>query len=345
MKRIAIALACAALVGASIVDVPVARAAGARPQQAANPQKEVKLKKEEYDAFKAVEAAPTVDAKIVAAKAFAQKFPTSAAAESVEIIVADAIGATTQDPNLATYVTEFQTLYPTSERTGHLQIKLLDQHVVAGDWASANKVGEAFLTTTPDDVRVHFRLLEIGLEAVKQKDGSFLESATKHGVRAVELFTTDKRPAGMPDAEWVEYKKRFLPKTHQSLGLLAYATQSFDTSVQHLTEAAKLNPTDPFNHFFLGAVEDSRYNEIAQKFNSMPKKDSPEAKQLLEESAKKEDLIIGHFVKVVALGEDNPQYAQLVAQARPSLEEHYKHRHNNTLDGLDAMIKAAKATP
>jgi hypothetical protein len=148
----------------------------------------------------------------------------------------------------------------------------------------------------------------------------------------------------MSDADWASYKQRFLPKAHQSLGLIAYVTADMNGAEAHLVKAATLNPTDPFNHFFLGAVAENRYRKVAEKFNALPQseKATPEGKKLVDESAAHEDALIAHFVKVVALSDGKPEYAQLLAQARPSLEEHYKHRNKNSLDGLDAMIQAAK---
>jgi hypothetical protein len=342
MNRIILALGCAAFVAAS--GWLSASVAASGSSQQAGAQQDIKLKKDEFDAFKAVENATGIDAKFVAAKAFTAKFPSSAAADSVEQVVADAIAAAPTDPKFATYVADFKALYPASTRGGNLQILLLDQFVSAGDWASSSKVGEEYLSKWPDDVRVHFRLLEVGLEAAKKQDGSLVPSANKHGVRAVELFKADTRPPGTSDADWATYKQRFLPKALQSLGLLAYVTANFDGAEAHLKEAATLNPTDPFNHFFLGAVAETRYRDVAEKFNALPQKDkgTPEAKKLVEQSAAREDELIGHFVKVMALADGKPEFSQLVSQAKPALEEHYKHRHNNSLDGLDAMIAAAK---
>jgi hypothetical protein len=340
MKKYLLAMGCAALVAGSLAAPPRSFAAGAQQPASASP--EVKLKKEEFDAFKAVESAVGPQARLVAAKAFAEKFPASAAAPRVEELVMEAIVAAPTDPGLATNVTEFQTLYPNSANAANLQRFHFDRLVQASDWAGSSKVGEAYLTKWPDDVRLHFRLLEIGLEAAKKGDGAYVQSAVTHGTKALELFAADKKPADMIDADWTTFKQKSLPKAHQSLGLIAYVTADLNGAESHLKEAATLDPVDPFNHFFLGAVAEGRYRSVAEKFNGLIKKDSPDAKKLLDESATHEDALIGHFVKVVALGGDKPEYSQLVAQAKPALEEHYKHRHNNSLDGLDAMIAAAK---
>jgi hypothetical protein len=341
MKRYVIALGCAAFVAGSLVAPPPSRAAATQQPASASP--EVKLPKEEFDAFKTVEAAVGAQARLAAAKAFIAKYPASAAAPRIEELVMEAIVAAPTAPNLAANVTEFQTLYPTSTNAANLHRFLFDRLIAASDWAGASKVGEEYLTKWPGDVRLHFRLLEIGLEAAKKGDGTFVQSAVTHGKKAVELFIADTKPTDLGDADWAAFKQKSLPKAHQSLGLIAYVTADLNGAESHLKEASTLDPVDPFNYFFLGAVAESRYRSVAEKFNAMIKKDSPEAKKLLDESAGHEDVLIGHFVKVVALGADKPEYVQLVAQAKPSLEEHYKHRHNNTLDGLDAMIAAAKA--
>src|ERR1051325_8458858 len=102
MKRLIVAMMCAALAaGAAFAKQGTqSTTPGAKPAQK---PAEIKLKKEEFDAMKAVESAVGPDATIAAAKDFIAKYPTSQALGNIENDVYNAIVKAPRDAKLPDY--------------------------------------------------------------------------------------------------------------------------------------------------------------------------------------------------------------------------------------------------
>lgn len=322
---------------------PCSAPAHASPAQAQQEQGQITVPPEELKAYEPVRTAATVDEVIAAARAFAAKYPQSAALRQVEIDVYNKIIAMPRDASRLPHMAAFKELFPASERTLELEYALTPLYLEKGDYKEIYRIGEAFLARHPNDVETHYLLLRVAVDALKKGDTTYVATGKTHGARAIELFAGSERPARFrDDAEWQAYKTENYPLAHQSLGLIGLASGDLELGRDQLTKAIAVNPNDPLNYFFLASVHNDEYTRIAQTFNKMADKSSPEAKKTLEEANAKMDEVIAMLAKAVAYAQGTPQEAAIVQQARPMLEESYKHRHDGKLDGLDEMIKAAK---
>lgn len=116
----------------------------------------------------------------------------------------------------------------------------------------------------------------------------------------------DKVPPGMKEADWNSVRV----VAHSLNAAEAYAQKDYPKAIQLYELVAKFDPKRDDAYYYIGM----------SKWNSKDPEGAIEA-----------------FAKTVVLGKTNAQKAQQY------MEELYKARHNNTLDGLDAVLAKAKA--
>jgi len=298
---------------------------------------------EEAKAYEPIAKATTPDEVIAAAKDFIAKYPKSAALPQVEIAVFNKIVDSPKDEKRVANTETFKQMFPTSERGLELERGLVDYYIQKGDLASIKRVSEAYLAKHPDDVVTHYLMLRIAVDALKRQDASLLSAGKEHGKRAIEMLEATTRPATFPtDADWQKYKAENLELAYQSYGIIGLASGDMTMAVDYLTKATTAGPADPLNYLFLASIKEGEYQELAQKFNALPDKKSPDAQKAMDAANAKIDEVIPLLAKAVVLSEAKPEYAAINQQARPALEDRYKQRHNGKLDGLDAVLKAAR---
>jgi hypothetical protein len=317
--------------------------AGARAMQQKDAQGTINVSPEEAKAYEPIEKAATAEASLAAAQAFMAKYPKSAALPQVEIAVYNKIIESPKDDKRIANIAAYKQAFPASERGLELERSMVDYHLEKGNLAEIKRVSDEFLARHPDDARTHYLLLRIAVDGLKRQDGSMIPSGQEHGKKAIAILEGTAKPAEFAtDAEWQTWKTENLGLAYQSYGIIGLATGNMPMASEYIGKATVASPTDPLNYFFLANIREEEYAQVAQQFNSMADKKSPEATKTLEAANAKMDEVIKMLAKTVALSEDKPQYAQILAQAKPVLEERYKQRHGGKIDGLDAVIKAAR---
>jgi hypothetical protein len=343
MRHVTIATLCALIVWSA--------AAGALAQEqggdkAAADAKTIIIKdKAELDAYREIEAAPDLAAKLTTAQAFLTKYPQSVARDSVDVVLHNAILDAPDGPARLDAIKTYKTLFPNSTRQGDLNRILADAFVAQGNFAEAKKLGAEMLAGNPSDPWAKLLYLRIANDALAKNDTAHVAEGLSHGKELIDILEADKRPASMDDARWQTFKKQALPMAHQKLGVLMLVTGDMQNSGTHLTRATALSPADPINYFFLANLKLAEYDRIAEEYNKVRSSDESKAKQLLSDANTKTDEAIAMLVKTVAMAGDRAEYGPVVTQARPELERLYKQRHGGKLDGLDAAINAAKTQP
>lgn len=344
MKHLAAALLCAGLaVGSTAVP---ARATQATNQPAT--QGNITINDPaERDAFLAIEKAATPADAIAAAKAALAKYPQSAGKVYAETQlygkVYDQLKATPDQPTNAQLIADFEALFPGSEQALRLRRLTVDHLISRKSFGEVYKVGDLWLAKYPDDPTMHFVLLQIAIEALRGGDASKLQAGLGHGERAIALMEAGTKGPQQAETDFQTWKSRSEAVANQQTGLLALQTGDGAKASKYLSRAITLSPKDPLNYFFLGALKESAYETVAKRYTAMPdaEKKSPAGQKTLAEAQAMQDEIIGLLVKSIAYAMDDPQYGPLMAQARPTLEAHFKSR-KGSLDGLDAAIQAAK---
>jgi hypothetical protein len=298
---------------------------------------------EEAKAYQPIEAAATADEAMVAAKAFMAKYPQSAAIPQVEIAVYNKIIEMPKDEKRLASTATFKQMFPSSTRIVDLERGMAEYYIAKNDTAELKRTSEAYLAAHPDDVTTHYLLLRIAVDGLKRNDTSMLESGRTHGKRAIELLESATPPADFGDASaWQAYKNENLGLAYQSYGIIGLATGDTQMATEYLTKATTASPADPLNFLFLASLKETVYTDLAKKFNAMPDRKSAEAKKALDDANAVVGEMIRRYATASVLSENKPEYAQVYANAKEALEEHYKYRHDGKLDGLDAVLKTAR---
>lgn len=215
-------------------------------------------------------------------------------------------------------------------------------------YLKTNRQDEAFksaagwLVDAPNEVVLMVQLTLAGREQVKRNNMQNVTQSLRLGEKAVELVEADKKPSTYEANDWNQFKTQNLPKLHQSLGVLAMANKDDQRAKTEFQKAAQLDATDPFNFLLLGGVLDSEYQMTAAKFRGMLQ--GSEREEMLQKAYGLLDQTIDAYAHTIALIEGNPQYQRAQSEIMQSLESYYRFRHNNSTDGLQALIGKYKTS-
>lgn len=322
----------------SILAVSVS--AGSLAQPAANYQTQKPTP--ETQAFDAISAAPTVDAKVAAAEAFLKTYPKSASRPQVLEIVVVQIGQV-KDANQAVALAErVQPLYTSPEEQDSIKTLLVQSYSSANRPDDAFKVGGELLAKDPDNVQVLVQLALAGTEQVKQKNTKYAAQSLQYGLKAIELIEADKKPPRMSDAFWASHKAA-IPQLYQQTAILNLITGNNQEAKTRLIKTTTLSPKDPYPYALLGFILNDEYTKQVPVFQAMPVGTAKETEKKRLEGLL--DNIIDVYAHVAGLSTNKPEYQALMQQVVPDLTGYYKYRHNQSTDGLQQLIDKYKPQP
>jgi hypothetical protein len=319
------------------------RATNALPQEKQEKAKDKKdvpvVPEAELKAAKAIEAMTDVPAIIAAAEAFIKKYPKSTLRPQLAPLVAERIGATV-DP--AQQITQSESYLKVFNAPGDADY--VNPHLVSA-YTSVNRLDEAFalastaLDKSADPLAAMINLTRGGLDEARKGNVKYIPQSKQYGLKAVELIEGNKKPASVDDARWADYKTRWLPQLYQWLAMISLQNGDKADAKARLNTAVGLNPHDPINYVLISNIANDEYQRLVQEHKAASGADKAE---LLKKAQAQMDAVIDAYAHAIALAEGNPQYDALRTQLRPDLEEYYKYRHNNSIEGLQALIDKYK---
>jgi tetratricopeptide (TPR) repeat protein len=295
----------------------------------------------EQKAAEAITSAPDPAAKLKAGAAFIKKYPKSTLRARVAQALANEIAALKDADQKISLSQEYQGIFKEPSDQELIVPILIDGYRDAKRFDEAFTAGAEFLKSNPDSLRVLVKLMMMGTDQAKQRNGKFIEVSLQYGAHAIQLIEAKKIPPGMDDVTWKFFETN-LPGMYQSMGILNLVKGDRVEAKIRLTKATELAPIDPFNYFLLLDLLDSEYQEEAKHYQSMP---SSKAKN--DEYAKVMaalDKVIDTLARVIALSERNAQLEQARQQSTKDLETYYKYRHNNSTEGMQQLIDKYKVT-
>jgi hypothetical protein len=317
------------------------RAADALPSQEKPKDKPQppKVPEAELKAAKAIEAMTDVPAMIAATGEFLKKYPKSVLRAQMAPLVAERIGAT-EDP--AQMVAQSESYLKIFNAPG--EADYINPLLVSG-YTSTNRLDEAFalastaLDKSPDPFVAMLNLTRSGLEEARKGNVKYIPQSKEYGLKAVALLEGDKKPPMVPDARWADYKSKWLPQLYQWLAMISLQNGDKADAKAKLATAVGLNPLDHVNYVVISSMANDEYQRLAQEHKAAT---GAEKAELFKKAQAQMDEVIDAYAHAIALAEGNPQYDGLRAQLRPDLEEYYKYRHNNSTEGLQALIDKYK---
>ncbi|HEY0099768.1 MAG TPA: hypothetical protein VGB76_12545, partial [Pyrinomonadaceae bacterium] len=315
-------------------------ALSAQAQEKAKDKKDAPVVPEaELTAAKAIGALTDVQAVIAAASEFLTKYPKSALRPQLAPLVAERIGLTADPVQQIAQAQSYLKIFNAPGEADHV-----NPHLLAA-YTSANRLDEAFalastaLDKSPDPLVSMINLTRGGLEEARKGNLKYIAQSEQYGLKAIDMIESSEKPAAVPDATWADYKTRWLPQLYQWLAMISLQTGDRADAKAKLATAVKLNPLDPINYVVMSSMANDEYQRLAQAHKAAT---GAEKAELFKKAQAQMDEVIDAYAHAIALAEGNPQYDGLRAQIRPDLEEYYKYRHNNSTEGLQALIDKYK---
>ena len=295
----------------------------------------------EQKAAEAITSAPDAAAKLKAGAAFIKKYPKSTLRLPVARALANDIAAVKDVAQKISLSQEYQGIFKEPSDQELIVPVLLDGYADANRFDEAFATGTEFLKSNPDAIRVLVRLMVLGTDQAKQRNGKFVEQSLQYGAHAIQLIETKKIPAGMDETSWKHYEAS-VPGLYQSMGILNLVKGDRGEAKARFTKATELAPADAFNYLMLIDIFDAEYQDAAKRYQSMPsgKAKNDEYPKVVAAL----DKVIDTLARAIALSEGNARLEQARQQSIKDLEIYYKYRHNNSTEGMQQLIDKYKVT-
>jgi len=145
----------------------------------------------------------------------------------------------------------------------------------------------------------------------------------------------------MDEATWKYYESN-LPGLYQSTGILNLVKGDRGEAKVRFMKGTELAANDPFNYLMLIEILDTEYQDMANRYKSMPsgKAKNDEYPKVLAAL----DNVIDTMAHMIALSESDARWGQARQQALKDLEIYYKYRHDNSTAGMQQLIDKYKVT-
>jgi hypothetical protein len=311
------------------------------PQEQKKDQKDKqpKLSEAEVKAAQAIQSAADVPAAMAAVGAFLQKHPKSSLRPQVAALVADKIGSLPDPAQQIALAESYLKVFNAPGEADLINPYLLNAYISARRLDEAFALAATALGKSPDPVAVMINLPLAGREEAIRGNSKYIAQSKQLALQGIELIESDKKPAAVTDPAWADYKTKWLPVLYQTVGMLSHAGGDLADAKLKIVKATKLNPHDPVNYVFIGSIANDEYQRLAQQYKAAS---GATQMELLKKAEAQMDEVIDAYAHAIALAEGNAQYEQLRTDLRPDLESYYKHRHNQSTEGLQALIDKYK---
>lgn len=304
-----------------------------------NNQETIKVSKDEESAIKKIEKAKTIDEKMQLIAEFNKKYPQSPARKQVVGYAASQIAQLKDDSQIVQKSENYLTIFTQPEDADLILPNMVYSYIQLKKSKEAFDAGQKYLARHPEDVTTRLRLTIEGSNQLRAGNKDYAAQTREIGAQTIALIEADKRPSDMNDAQWQEYKTKWLPQVYQSVGAVEFAAGDKAKAKANLDKAIALDPKDINSLIMLGTMLDDDYQEVANKYNAAG--NGAEKDALLKQANEKMDATIEAYARLVAMTDGKPEAKQLNEQVRSNLESYYKYRHKNT-DGLQALIDKYK---
>lgn len=304
-----------------------------------NKPESIKVSKDEENALKKIEKAKTLDEKMQLIAEFNKKYPQSPARGQVVRFAAAEITKLKDDAQLIQRSENYLTVFTQPEDADLVLPYMVYSYLELKKSKEAFDAGQKYLARQPQDVITRLRLTLEGTNQIRAGNKEYAAQTRDYATKAIEVIEAGNKPADLTDAEWAEYKTKWLPQFYQSLAAVDLAGGDKAKAKANLEKAVALDQKDVNSWLMLGTMLDDDYREVAAKFNAAS--GSAERDALLKQANEKMDATMEIQARIIALTDANPDAKQINQEIRQNLETYYKYRHKNT-DGLQALIDKYK---
>lgn len=210
----------------------------------------------------------------------------------------------------------------------------IDDYIKAGRADAAFQIADTWLGRTPDDVQLLTLLAFTAINEARTEPVKYMAVARGYGDRAIALIEADKRPASMADADWAEYRTRWLPQLHQRLGAMAQKAGANDEARTRLERATALDAKDPYGWYLLGQTYFADYEKMSAAAKGLEGQAKGEA---VGKAFAKLDDVIAAYARAIGLAEGRDDLKSMRDPLLKDLAGIYEFR-NGTRKGLDEVL-------
>ena len=254
----------------------------------------------ERQAAMKIASAADFNAALQASAEFVKKYPKSSLRpEITKRLVAKAAST----PDAAQQITMLESAMTTLKEPADAEIitpVLLEAYLKAEKVDDAFRVAAQAIEKNPNDVVTLTEMAIVGFEQAKRSNPKYVQQSVQYATKATELIEADKRPAGLDDTQWGDYKTKWLAQLYQGQGVIALISRNAAEARAKLDKSATLNASDPVTFMMIGTLIQDEYTTLAQQVKSMlPGKAQDDA---LKKALEKMDQIIEYYARAVGLG-------------------------------------------
>lgn len=307
--------------------------------QDAKPAAPAKVSGDERKAAEKVVKAKGPEARLQAAAEFVQKFPQSSLRPQITESLAAEIAGVTDAQLKTSLAAAYVDIFTAPGEVERMTPLLLDSYITEGRADDAFTLGQKWLAQNPDDAHILYRLAVVASNESIKGNNKYAALGRQYGVKAGELIEADKQPPNTDAAKWPAFKAEALPNVYRSVGIIALKTNDRAGARQYLEKAVAHKSTDPGVFLVLADLANEDYELTAKQYQIAAAAEKPALRKKADEQL---DLVIDIYAQAIAASEASQQYQQAAAALRENLTAYYKYRHNNSTDGMQALIDKYK---
>ena len=293
----------------------------------------------EREALGKIESAPDFAAKMKAAGDFVKKYPKSKVRGEVANRVAAKIAETPDAAQKITMCETYLTVFKEPAEADIINPILLEAYLKSEKFDEAFRLAASWLERNQNDVATLTEMALVGTDQAKRGNNKFIDPSQQYASKAVQLIESDQR-GSLSEAQWGEYKTKWLSYLYQSMGILALVKNNGAEAKEKLLKASSLNSTDPFTWYLLAQITNTEYETSAKRFKEMPA--GPARDDLLKQIHTMMDEVIDKYARTVALSSVDLQYKKLHDEVMQDLVTYYKYRHDGSTAGLQQLVDKYK---
>lgn len=215
------------------------------------------------------------------------------------------------------------------------------------DFAGVFRTGKAILADEPDDLKTINHLAYAGYLAAGKGDDSFSVEALNYAHRAVQMIESGTKPA-----DWQPFidQPDALAYLNFVVGELTFKEDPANSAslfLKALTYDSTLRRAPVIYSRLAAAYVASRYDPLSKDYEARYSGKDPtdESRAALERIRGVVDQIIDAYARAVAFSAADPQYALAKRRWLDELTRFYKFRHDDSTEGLDALITSIASKP
>lgn len=308
-------------------------------QQEKPKQDAPKISEGEAKLGKKMQEGSDVAAKVKLAEEFVKKYPNSRIRSQVARYIAVQIGSVSDVNQRLAHFDIYSKNFTNAGEADYAAPSLIETYAQLKRYDDAFRLASDYLSRSPEELPVRLYLSIEGSNLARGGETKYVAQTSDFAAKGIQIIEAGKKPADLTDADWKTAQTNWLGQLHQSLGFLNFASGKNTEALASFEKATQIDPKDVNNWAMIGLILNRNYQDTALKYSNAGRNEQTELRKKAEVEL---DKVIELYARVVAMTDGVAAQQNLNSQIRGDLTEYYKFRHNNSTEGLQALIDKYK---